>query len=287
MNRLQKACGKAQRLCVSFRPRTSNRAMAFLWITFVAMASIMAKDPSHHSPQEIFEAKSFTASNGDELLYRLMKPQPITSGALYPLIIFLHGAGERGSDNLSQLKHGVKELCGPDRRQNFPCFVIAPQCPSGQRWAEIDWTRTEVTSPSAISRPLELTFEVVDQILEELPVDSSRIYITGLSMGGYGTWDAIVRRPHFFAAAMPICGGGDPSVAQQLLNTPIACFHGELDKAVSPDKSRRIVQALRDLGGNPIYVEYPGVGHDSWTETYSTEKNWQWMFDQKRSNPIQ
>lgn len=254
-----------------------------LWLATNPPPSALAEQNSVESPEDLFTPKQHVASDGDILNYRMLSPKQISEGTLYPLIVFLHGAGERGSDNLAQLKHGVKELCTPERREKFACFVIAPQCPPGQRWADIDWTQQEIRVPSDISRSLELTFEVVDQLAETAPIDRSRIYITGLSMGGYGTWDAIYRRPDFFAAAMPICGGGDPATASVILNVPIACFHGEQDKVVVPEKSRRIVQKLRDLGAAPIYVEYPGVGHDSWTPTYANEENWEWMFKQKRS----
>ena len=257
-----------------------------LFLILAIMAPALAEDKPIKSPEEMFEAQQYTAPNGEELSYRLLAPEQITGDTAYPLVIFLHGAGERGSDNLAQLKHGLRELCSPEWRKRFPCYVIAPQCPSGQRWADIDWTKQEIEAPMTISRPLEMTLEVVDQLLDTAPIDWSRIYITGLSMGGYGTWDAIYRRPNFFAAAMPICGGGDPATAPVIQKVPIACFHGEQDRVVSPEKSRRIIQALRDLGANPIYVEYPGVGHDSWTETYSSEENWAWMFNQTKTDPI-
>jgi predicted peptidase len=259
-----------------------NAAILSICATIFSSAAIAA-ETTDVSPlaESMFIAKSHTASNGDVLLYRFLEPEQLADNQNYPLVIFLHGAGERGDDNLAQLKHGLSELCTAERRKQFPCFVIAPQCPPGQRWADIDWTKPEVQAPSKISRSLELTFEVVDRLISELPIDPTRIYITGLSMGGYGSWDALSRRPGFFAAAMPICGGGDPATADAIRHIPIACFHGELDKAVSPDKSRKMIEALRKSGATPIYVEYPGVGHDSWTQTYAEDKNWSWLFNQR------
>lgn len=233
--------------------------------------------------ESLFESHQYTAENGDILNYRLLKPETIVSGQKYPLIIFLHGAGERGSDNQAQLKHGMFELCFPDRRRKFPCYVIAPQCPKDQRWAAFDWKDPQNPSMEAMSRSLELTLEVVDQSLGQAPIDTDRIYITGLSMGGFGTWDAMARRPDFFAAAMPICGGGNPSTADRIRHIPIANFHGAEDKIVPPERSRNIIQALRDAGGTPKYIEYPGVAHDSWKPAYASEENWQWLFDQNRS----
>jgi predicted peptidase len=160
--------------------------------------------------------------------------------------------------------------------------VLAPQCPKDHKWADVDWAQQSVNLPEKISRDLDLTLQLVDQMLEASAVDKNRVYITGLSMGGYGTWDALYRRPEMFAAAMPICGGVDPSIATKIKHVPIACFHGAEDKVVHPDKSRKVIEALRAAGGTPVYVEYPKVGHDSWTETYGTEDNIQWLFEQRR-----
>ena len=219
---------------------------------------------------------------GQLLRYRLLTPAEEVAGEKLPLIVFLHGAGERGNDNQAQLKHGVRELCSPERRRNFPCYVLAPQCPAGERWADVNWFQSEVVAPETISRSLQLTLEVVDQLLQQATVDVDRIYITGLSMGGYGTWDALLRRPNFFAAALPICGGGDPRTAGQIKHIPIACFHGANDKVVTPDKSRKMIEALRAAGGRPLYTEYPEVDHDSWTPTYASDEHWQWLFSQRR-----
>ncbi len=233
-------------------------------------------------PVKLFEPRQFAAEDGKVLNYRLLKPIDFKPTGNYPVVIFLHGAGERGDDNVAQLKHGMKEFCKPEWRSKFQCYVLAPQCPKDEKWADIDWSKPGVQMPEKISRNLEMTLQVVDQMLEGSAVDKHRIYITGLSMGGYGTWDALVRRPDFFAAAMPICGGGDPATASKIKNIPIACFHGAKDTAVTPDKSRKMIEALRTAGGTPVYVEYPDADHDSWTQTYAELDNIQWLFDQRR-----
>jgi predicted peptidase len=232
-------------------------------------------------PALLFEPRQFAGADGKVLNYRLLKPKDFKPTGNYPLVIFLHGAGERGDDNKAQLVHGMKEFCKPEWREKFRCYVLAPQCPSGQKWADIDWSTPEVMLPEKISSSLELTFQVVDQMLEDSAIDKTRIYLTGLSMGGYGTWDGLARRPKFFAAAMPICGGGDPKTAELIKDVPIACFHGAQDKVVTPDKSRKMIEALRACGSKPVYVEYENAGHDSWTDTYSSEDNIQWLFDQR------
>jgi predicted peptidase len=233
-------------------------------------------------PVKLFEPRQYASAEGDVLNYRLLKPKDFKPTGDYPLVIFLHGAGERGDDNKAQLVHGMKEFCKPEWREKFKCYVLAPQCPNDHKWADVDWALPNVKLPEKISRDLELTLQVVDQMLEASAVDKNRIYITGLSMGGYGTWDALVRRPDLFAAAMPICGGADPNTATKIKHVPIACFHGAKDTVVTPDKSSKMIEALRAAGSKPVYVEYPDVGHDSWTETYATEDNIQWLFDQRR-----
>ncbi len=235
-------------------------------------------------PVKLFEPREFADQDGNVLKYRLLKPADFNPDRKYPLVIFLHGAGERGDDNTVQLKHGMAEFCRPDRRRQYPCYVLAPQCPKNEKWADIDWRATGVAMPAEPSRAMKLVFELVDQMVESAAIAPNRIYITGLSMGGFGTWDALARRPDFFAAAVPICGGGDPSTASRIAHVPIWCFHGDQDPVVNPELSRKMIAALRAAGGNPKYTEYPGAGHDSWTATYKNDELYAWMFAQQRSS---
>jgi predicted peptidase len=267
-------------------PVASNAFAGLITIGFSTL--LMAQSQSDKpNTDKMFESHQYAATNGDALVYRMLRPESEKAGEKYPLVIFLHGAGERGNDNKVQLKHGLFELCTPERRQKYACFVVAPQCPKEELWAAFDWRLDNGKAPEKISRSLELTLEVVDQWLQDAPVDADRIYITGLSMGGYGTWDAISRRPDFFAAAMPICGGGDPATAEKIKHIPIACFHGADDKVVVPERSRQMIEAIRQAGGNPKYVEYSGVAHDSWKPAYASDDSWQWMFEQRRSPSTQ
>lgn len=235
-------------------------------------------------PVKLFEPREFAGPDGKTLKYRLLKPANYNPSKKYPLVVFLHGAGERGSDNAVQLKHGMADFCKPERREKFPCYVLAPQCPKEQKWADVDWSRDSVKLPEAASESMTLTLAVVDSMLEDAAVDSKRVYITGLSMGGYGTWDVIYRRPDFFAAAAPICGGGDPVTAEAIKDLPIWCFHGSADTAVKVDFSRAMIQAIEQAGGQPKYTEYKGVGHDSWTATYANDDFYDWMFQQRLSS---
>jgi len=243
----------------------------------------ITKAQATEDPAKMFEPREFAGEGGKVLKYRLLKPLGYNPNKSYPLVIFLHGAGERGDDNLAQLKHGMADFCKTARREKNPCYVIAPQCPTGEKWADIDWAAEGVIKlPAEASDSMKLTLAVVDAMLEDAAIDKNRVYITGLSMGGYGTWDAIARRPEFFAAAVPICGGGDPSTAAKIKNIPISCFHGDQDKAVAVEKSRLIINAIKEAGGSPLYKEYPGVGHDSWTQTYANDATHDWLFAQRR-----
>jgi predicted peptidase len=224
-----------------------------------------------------------TSVDGEfKLPYRLLKPKAYDARQKYPLVIFLHGAGERGDDNLKQLVHGMNDFASDEIMAKYPAFVLAPQCPEGKKWSEVDWSAKSSTLPAEISPALGATIKAADTLQKEFTIDPKRIYITGLSMGGYGTWDALARRPELFAAAAPICGGGDPTFAVKMKDVPIWAFHGDDDKAVPVGRSREMIEALKAAGGQPKYTEYPGVGHNSWARTYSDPALYEWLFAQRR-----
>ena len=231
----------------------------------------------------VFEPREFVGSSKVPLKYRLLKPINYRSGKKYPLVLFLHGAGERGDDNLVTLKHAAKDFVDPKRRGQYPCYVVIPQCPNGKKWSDVDWSKESSEQPENASEPLQSTKELADEMVENAGVDKDRIYITGLSMGGYGTWDAIGRYEGFFAAAAPICGGGDPKIVGKFARLPIWCFHGDADPVVKVHRSREMVDALKAAGSPVKYTEYPGVKHDSWTATYSNPDFYQWLFSQQKN----
>ena len=234
--------------------------------------------------QNNFQKKVFQLSGTDSLLYNILYPEnfDVNTTKKYPLVLFLHGAGERGNDNEVQIIH-IKELfLNKANRQKYPCFVIAPQCPKGKKWAEIDWKKENSTMPQNQSISMKMTIDLIDSFTKVYPVDTKRIYITGLSMGGFGTWDAIARYPEKFAAAIPICGGGDESTVTLIKDIPIWAFHGDNDMVVDVAQSRNMVGALKKAGGKPIYTEYKGVGHNSWVKAYEETKLFEWMFGKSR-----
>lgn len=216
--------------------------------------------------------------------YRLLRPDPVAPGTRYPLVVFLHGAGERGDDNLAQLKYLPSWLAEPALRQSHPCFVLAPQCRQDRRWAPFDWSDKR-SSPIAEEPTPDLAGAIValDRVLEEEAIDADRVLLTGLSMGGYGSWEWALRSPQRFAALVPICGGGDERQAARLSSLPIWCFHGDADRVVPVERSRTMIEAIRAAGGSPRYSELPGVGHDSWTPAYRDPELLDWLFSRRRA----
>lgn len=253
---------------------SNNHVMFSLAILAISMSGV-----SRAATPLPLEKRVYKDGQGKTLPYRLLAPAQIREGLKYPLVLFLHGAGERGDDNDKQLMHGVAEFVG--NRESYPCFLIAPQCPNGKKWVEVDWSASSHKQPSEPSEAGRLALELIESQMKELPVDSKRIYITGLSMGGYGTWDLAARRPDLFAAAVPICGGADETTNGKLVQMPIWAFHGAKDTAVKPIRSRNMIAALEKAGGKPKYTEYTDVGHNSWDRAYRDPALFAWLFAQK------
>ncbi len=237
------------------------------------------------NPQEkvsvLLAKKTFTDA-GKVLRYRLLVPDEFDAGKKYPLVVFLHGAGERGEDNEAQLRWAVADLTSPDNRKKYPCFLVAPQCPTNQKWVEVDWSAPSHDQPADPSEPGGLVLKLIGALGKEYPIDPRRIYLTGLSMGGYGTWDLLARRPELFAAGVPVCGGGDEKQAAVLARIPIWAFHGARDESVPVRRSRNMVEAIRKAGGQPRYTEYPDVAHASWVPAYKDPELLRWLFAQKK-----
>jgi predicted peptidase len=257
----------------------STSPFAFL-LLMAAMSTVARADEADH--RDRFTDHLLLSTSGHKLPYRQLAPAKVEAGKKYPLVVFLHGAGERGSDNKKQLVHGMNDFASDAIMAKYPAFVVAPQCADEKKWVEVDWTLDSHTMPEQPSDPLAATFELIDVLQKTQPIDAQRIYITGLSMGGYGTWDAISRRPELFAAAAPICGGGDPAMAKQIQFVPLWVFHGDKDEAVKVNRSREMVQAIKDVGTDVKYTEYKGVGHDSWTQTYKDPAFYEWLFAQRK-----
>lgn len=197
--------------------------------------------------------------------YLLYLPEDYGEKERWPLILFLHGVGERG-DNLDRVKiHGPPKLIA--KGKSFPFIVLSPQCPAGQWW------------------DVEMLDALLNKIEADYAVDPDRVYVTGLSMGGFGTWALAGAYPDRFAAIAPICGGGEPVSARYIKHLPTWVFHGDKDAVVPIKRSQEMVDALKACNGNVKFTIYPGAGHDSWTETYNNAKLYEWFLKHKRVQP--
>jgi lysophospholipase L1-like esterase/dienelactone hydrolase len=234
------------------------------------------------TPASVYEARTFTAPDGGTLGYRLLKPENYDAAKKYPLVLLLHGSGERGQDNEAQLKYGAALFLKPGTREKYACFVVVPQCPPDQKWADIDWSSDTPVQPEKVSQPMGHVLGALEGLEKEFSIDMDRLYVTGLSMGGYGTWDLITRNPEKWAAAAPICGGGDKTKAARAKDLPIWAFHGALDKTVKPARTQEMIAAIEAAGGHPLFSEYPYVGHDSWNHAFDEPAFLPWLFAQKR-----
>jgi len=223
----------------------------------------------------------FSGAGGKVFRYRIAEKLPADGGKV-PLVLFLHGAGERGTNNVSQLVHGVGELvCWLDAHEKG-YRLVAGQVPDGKRWVEVDWGAKSHAMPENPSETMSLLLEFLDGQLADSAIDVSRVYVTGISMGGYGTWDIVSRRPEVFAAAIPICGGGDVALADRIAKVPIWGFHGSSDGAVPVCRTRNMMSALWSAGSNAHYREYPDANHNVWTRTYRDAEVLDWFFRQCR-----
>jgi predicted peptidase len=235
------------------------------------------------SQTSAFSHEKYINETGDTLNYRMLYPDWNTLRK-YPLIIFLHGLGERGNDNESQLKFGIMNLADDKISSMYPAFIIAPQCPQNMHWANIaeDSITHQIHLLTSPSNPIKLLIELIQKVKKDFPVDGNRIYITGLSMGGYGTYDAIERYPNLFAAAVPICGAGDTSKASLIAHIPIWIFHGAEDPTVNPLYSLYMLGALIKAGAHPGFTQYPEVGHFSDKGAYTDTQMIAWLFRQHK-----
>ncbi|MBX2962667.1 MAG: prolyl oligopeptidase family serine peptidase [Cyclobacteriaceae bacterium] len=225
-------------------------------------------------PFDDFKKLEFRTAH-DTLPYRLLYPENPVESTTYPLILFLHGSGERGSDNEQNLKYITDLFLNANNRNQFPAYVVVPQCPEGKRWAPEDW----YTKPQT---PASTVISLVDSLILHNTIDSNRVYVIGLSMGGFGTWYLLTRFPQKFAAGVPICGGGDWNQAETIRHIPVWVFHGKKDTVVLPEQSRKMVAALKKAGSKPKYTEYRKVGHDSWKPAFAEPQLLLWLFSQGR-----
>lgn len=251
--------------------------------------------PTRASPGQ-FTTENFTAPDGQQMTYYLYVPAgySYSSQEHYPLVLLLHGGGERSSPKktadqnrtLLLSQQYVKDWVAPDVQSEWPSFVVVPQVAGSARWVNVPASHGSYTMKTQPSASLQLAMDIVATLQYAYPaVDSDRLYITGLSMGGYGVWDAIERWTSLFAAAVPLAGAGDPSRANVLVKLPIWDFHGTADKTAPVSGSRQIIRAIRAAGGSPHYTEYPGQDHGIWNSerVYANPSLLSWLFSQSKA----
>jgi predicted esterase len=213
--------------------------------------------------------------------YRLLEPLPELRDRDWPLVVYLHGAGERGEDNLSQLKWLPEWIIGEGYREQLPCYLLAVQCPVSEQWVDVAWGERQPTPmASKATRSLRAVQSAVAQVLGRSGVDRARVYATGLSMGGYGVWDLVARDPEQYAAALAVCGGGDPEAIVSMMDLPVEVWHGQADPVVPVIRSRLMVREYERLGLEARYFEPEGVGHDVWRQAYRGGKALERLFKQ-------
>ena len=227
-----------------------------LLMSSMLFSSSSHADPGTQTPQKL------DVQVPVKMNYLLYLPDEYDSIESWPLVLFLHGAGERGNDLELVKKHGPPKLAAEGKK--FPFIIVSPQCAEDLSW-----------------EPIELT-ALLDQIIKTYNVDEDRIYVTGLSMGGFGTWRLAAYTPERFAAIAPICGGGEPFWAKRYANLPTWVFHGALDTAVPLRRSEEMVAAMKKPGSEPKFTIYPEAKHDSWTETYDNPELYEWLLSQTR-----
>lgn len=228
-----------------------------------------------------FKKKEIISKKGN-LPYRLLYPLGYTPLKKYPLIVFLHGAGERGSDNEGPIRGLPKALLTTEGRAKYPCFILVPQCAKEDEWVSFPDYPSGLNTSLQPTNSTRLAIQAIEKTLKELPVDRGRIYLTGYSMGGEGTLDMLSRWPDKFAAGVPICSVSDTSRTATIAKIPLWFFHGDQDGSVNVKYSRIMVAALKRYGVEPRYTEYVGVGHNSWINAYQDEGLFDWLFLQSK-----
>ena len=253
-----------------------------LCLLFLPAAAVRAQ----FTAEEMLQPCTYTNAAGEIVSFRLAAPQFPVAGRTYPLILFLHGSGECGTDNQKQVKVGLPALVSTLLRRKVaePVLLVAPQCTMTNGWVRRLAMHETFTSDPRHAPALAQALELVRHLVAERQADPDRLYITGLSYGGFGTWDAIQREPELFAAAIPVCGGGDVHRVSALRRLPIWTFHGSADPNVPVACSRRMVHALKQAGGRRVrYTEYEGACHAVWDRVYGDDEVLTWLLRQSRA----
>ncbi|MBQ7364105.1 MAG: prolyl oligopeptidase family serine peptidase [Clostridia bacterium] len=233
-----------------------------------------------------FDHYETTTATGAKLVYRLYVPSNYDPEKEYPLLVVLHGAGERGTDNERHMIYMLRAMFNQTDSPVYDAIILCPQCPENQQWVDTPWSNGNYrTADVPESDELATVMRIVSELRETYTVDSSRIYAMGISMGGFGTWDLLARHGDVFAAGIPICGGGDQTKAKELAKIPIYTFHGSADGVVPPSGTKMMAMMIQK--SNPTnfhYEEFEGAGHDIWETVAAREDVIRWLFEQSKAN---
>ena len=254
-------------------------SISFLLILFLNIVAQNTTTSGEYLPRQY--------PHGDIVLnYRIMYPDDFDEGKKYPLVLFLHGAGDRGNDNKSQLIYGSKLF--KDSLNKYPAIVLYPQCPEGESWSNYrninadNLSITDITS-SKPSPSLSGVISLCDKLLQESYIDADRFYVSGLSMGGFGTWEMLWRIPEKIAAAAPICGGGLTEMTGRMTDVPIWAFHGVKDDVVSYQSTLKMIREVQRRDGIAKISLYPNASHNSWDTAFAEPRFLSWMFSKRKS----
>ncbi|WP_158825335.1 prolyl oligopeptidase family serine peptidase [Mucilaginibacter lacusdianchii] len=232
--------------------------------------------------KEVYQAK------GDTLAYRVLLPENFDATKKYPLLLVLHGSGERGNNNEAQLTHGAKTFLDPAFRQKHQVIVVFPQCPQDSYWSNVEIKPATATNPARTfsfqkggkpTKAMHALQGLLSDLLHQPYVNKHQVYVGGLSMGGMGTFELLRRKPKVFAAAFAICGGGSAETAKKVAKrVPMWVFHGAKDDVVPIVNSETMVQAIKNAGGDPKYTVYPNANHNSWDNAFAEPELFSWLF---------
>jgi predicted peptidase len=260
-----------------------QRSIIIAIIFFVTNLHLFAQDKSLYERHWYVEKK-------DTLPYRLLLPKDYDPSKKYPLILFLHGAGERGNDNEKQLTHGATLFLTDSIRKNYPAIVVFPQCAANSYWSNVSIISDSIKGTRVFNfkpdgeptKAMELLLELLKELADNYPLDKNRLYIGGLSMGGMGTFELVRRKPKLFAAAFPICGGANAASAKKLKQPSWWIFHGLKDNVVDPVYSRIMAAAIKDQGADVKLTLYPQANHNSWDAAFAEKELMSWLFSKHK-----
>jgi predicted peptidase len=265
------------------RPPHKKILILLLALVQIACMQTQAQDLS------LYE-KKWLVEDRDTLPYRLLLPKDYNASKKYPLILFLHGSGERGNDNEKQLMHGAKLFLTDSIRNKYPAIVVFPQCSANSYWSNVSIITDSIKKTRIFNfkpdgeptKAMELVLELLKELSDDYLLDKDRLYVGGLSMGGMGTFELVRRKPKIFAAAFPICGGANAATAKRLKQPAWWIFHGLKDNVVDPVYSKIMAAAIKDQGADVKLTLYPEANHNSWDAAFAEKELMPWMFSKHK-----